>query len=89
MCLAVPALVKSIDGSVGEVEVGGVRRKISLHLVPEAEVGDYVNVHTGFAISIIDEEEAKETLQFLRELLERYDKEETERAAAFEPSESG
>jgi len=76
MCLAVPALVRSIDGSVGEVEVGGVRRKISLHLVPEAEIGDYVYVHTGFAISIVDEEEAKETLQFLRELLESYDEEE-------------
>ena len=76
MCLAVPALVISINGSIGEVEVGGVRRKISLHLVPEAEVGDYVYVHTGFAISIVDEEEAKQTLQFLRELLESYEEEE-------------
>lgn len=76
MCLAVPAIVKSINGSVGEVEVGGVRRKISLHLVPEAEVGDYVYVHTGFAISIVDEEEAEQTLKFLRELLESYDEEE-------------
>jgi hydrogenase expression/formation protein HypC len=76
MCLAVPALVRSISGSVGEVEVGGVRRKISLHLVPEAKVGDYVYVHTGFAISIVDEEEAKETLQFFRELLKSYDEEE-------------
>lgn len=89
MCLAVPALVRSINGSVGEVEVGGVRRKISLHLVPEAEIGDYVYVHTGFAISIVDEEEAKEILQFLRELLERYEEEEAERAAALEPSETG
>jgi len=89
MCLAVPALVKSIDESVGEVEVGGVRRKISLHLVPEAEVGDYVYVHTGFAISIVDEEEAKETLQFLRELLESYDEEEAKRVTASKPSETG
>jgi len=89
MCLAVPALVRSINGSVGEVEVGRVRRKISLHLVPEAEIGDYVYVHTGFAISIVDEEEAKETLQFLRELLESYEEEEAERAAALEPSETG
>lgn len=88
MCLAVPALVKSMNGSVGEVEVGGVRRKVSLHLVPEAEVGDYVYVHTGFAISIVDEEEAKETLQFLRELLESYE-EEVEKAAALEPLETG
>jgi len=76
MCLAVPALVRSINGSVGEVEVGGVRRRISLHLVPEAKVGDYVYVHTGFAISIVNEEEAEQTLQFLRELLENYDEEE-------------
>ena len=76
MCLAIPALLRSTNGSVGEVEVGGVRRKISLHLVPEAEIGDYVYVHTGFAISIVDEEEAEETLQFFRELLENYGEEE-------------
>ncbi len=76
MCLAVPARVESINGYVGEVEVGGVRRKISLHLVPEVKVGDYVYVHTGFAISIVDEKEAEETLQLLRELLENYDEEE-------------
>lgn len=76
MCLAVPARVESITGYVGEVEVGGVRRKISLHLVPEVKVGDYVYVHTGFAISIVDEKEAERTLQFLQELLEGYEEEE-------------
>lgn len=76
MCLAVPARVESINGYVGEVEVGGVRRKIGLHLVPEVKVGDYVYVHTGFAISIVDEKEAEGTLQFLRELLENYEEEE-------------
>lgn len=76
MCLAVPARVESINGYVGEVEMGGVRRKISLHLVPEVKVGDYVYVHTGFAISIVDEKEAEGTLQFLRELLENYEEEE-------------
>lgn len=68
MCLAIPALVKSIDNHEGEVEVGGVKRRVSLWLTPEAKVGDYVLLHTGCAISIIDEEEAKETLRLLEEM---------------------
>ncbi len=68
MCLAIPALVKSIDGSLAEVEVGGVTRQASLRLTPEAKVGDYVLLHTGYAISIVDEEEARETLKLLKEL---------------------
>lgn len=70
MCLAVPALVKSIDGQLAEVEIGGVSRRIGLWLTPEVRVGDYVLVHTGYAIHIIDQEEAKETLRLLRELNE-------------------
>ena len=68
MCLAIPALVKSIDGSLAEVEVGGVSRQASLRLTPEARVGDYVLLHTGYAISIVDEEEAQETLKLLNEI---------------------
>ena len=68
MCLAIPALVKSIDGSLAEVEVGGVTRQASLQLTPEARVGDYVLLHTGYAISTIDEEEAGETLKLLQEI---------------------
>jgi hydrogenase expression/formation protein HypC len=68
MCLAIPALVKSIDGLEAEVEVGGVTRRISLHLTPEAKPGDYVLLHTGYAINIVDQEEAEETLRLLEEL---------------------
>jgi hydrogenase expression/formation protein HypC len=70
MCLAIPALVKSIDGLEAEVEIGGVSRKASVMLTPEARVGDYVLLHTGYAISVVDEEEARETLELLTELVE-------------------
>ena len=70
MCLAVPLRVKSIDGTVAEVELSGVSRRISLILTPEARVGDYVLVHTGFAIGVLDEEEAQQTLALLAELEE-------------------
>ena len=70
MCLAIPALIKSINGYQAEVDIEGVTREISLQLSPEAEVGDYVLLHTGYAISIIDPAEAEETLQLLRELSE-------------------
>ena len=68
MCLAIPALITSVEGLMARAEVGGVARTISLALTPEAQVGDYVLVHTGFAISIVDEHEAQETLRLLREL---------------------
>ena len=67
MCLAIPALVKSIGGQQAEVELGGVTRKVSIWLTPEVKVGDYVLLHTGYAINIIDE--AEETLKLLRELV--------------------
>ena len=70
MCLAVPALIKSIKGQQAVVDIEGVTREISLQLTPEAKVGDYVLLHTGYAISVIDEEEAKETLKLLREVAE-------------------
>jgi hydrogenase expression/formation protein HypC len=72
MCLAIPAQVKSVDGIEAEVEVGGVSRTISVMLTPEAKAGDYVYVHTGFAISVVDEAEALESLRLLRELAETY-----------------
>jgi len=68
MCLAIPALVKSIDGSVAEVEIGGVSRRASLMLTPEARVGDYVLLHTGYAINVVNQEEAEETLRILEEM---------------------
>lgn len=76
MCLAIPARIESIDGFQAEVKVGGVSRTISIYLTPEAKVGDYVYVHTGFSISIVDEAEAMESLRLLQELAETYPMEE-------------
>jgi hydrogenase expression/formation protein HypC len=72
MCLAIPAKIRSIEGIEAEVDIGGVGRKISLWLTPDAEVGNYVYVHTGYAISIVDEVEALESLRLLQELAETY-----------------
>lgn len=72
MCLAVPGKVltkESIGGvEVGNVEFGGIVRQVALGFVPEAEIGDYVLVHVGFAISRVDEEEAKRTYALLEQL---------------------
>ena len=65
MCLAVPALVKSVNGTQADVEIGGVSRRVSVWLTPDVKVGDYVLLHTGYAISIIDEAQARETLSLL------------------------
>jgi len=70
MCLAIPALIKKINGTQAVADIEGVTREVSLELTPEAKVGDYVLLHTGYAISIIDGEEAEETLKLLRELAE-------------------
>jgi hydrogenase expression/formation protein HypC len=70
MCLAIPALIKSIDGQQALADIEGVTRDISLQLTPEAKVGDYVLLHTGYAISVIDPDEAEETLKLLREMAE-------------------
>jgi hydrogenase expression/formation protein HypC len=74
MCLAIPALIKSINGEQAVADIEGLRRDISLQLTPEAKVGDYVLLHTGYAISIIDPDEAEETLKLLREMAEAGDK---------------
>ncbi len=67
MCLAVTGKVISIEGMTGVVDMGGVTRTVSLHLVPEVEVGSYVLLHAGFAIQIIDEQEAMTTMALLDE----------------------
>jgi len=71
MCLGIPGKVLSIKGEMAEVDFGGVRRMVSLLLCPEIKVGDYVLVHVGFAITKLEEEEAKETLRLLEEYLGR------------------
>jgi len=72
MCLAIPGKVVSIEYSngmrVGRVEFGGIVRQASLDFVPEAQIGDYVMVHVGFAISLVDAEEAERTYQLLEEI---------------------
>jgi hydrogenase expression/formation protein HypC len=70
MCLAIPALIREINGTQAVADIEGVTREISLELTPEAKAGDYVLLHTGYAISIIDADEAAETMKLLRELAE-------------------
>ena len=68
MCLAIPVKVVSIDGDEAEAEIGGVRRRVNIAFTPEAKVGDYVLLHTGYAIGVVDEAEAEETLKLLEEI---------------------
>ncbi len=72
MCLAIPGKVLSIDTAaqpvMGAVDFAGIRKDVCLEWLPEARVGDYVIVHVGFALSIVDEEEARATLELLREM---------------------
>ena len=69
MCLALPALVIELLGNdAATVDLGGVRKRISVELVPEARVGDYVIVHVGHALTVLDEAEALATLALFAEL---------------------
>jgi len=74
MCLAIPVLIKSIENKEAEVEIGGITRRISLWLTPEARVGDYALVHTGYAINILNQEEAEETLRLFEEIAKAEEK---------------
>ncbi len=74
MCLALPALVVELpDLETAIVDMGGVRKRISIALVPEARVGDYVIVHVGHAIGMLDEAEALATLALFAELAQSQD----------------
>jgi hydrogenase expression/formation protein HypC len=80
MCLAIPGKITSINeqqdealyseghSTTGKVLMGGIKKEVNLELLPEAEIGDYVLIHVGVAISIVDEQEAEETLQFLDQM---------------------
>lgn len=69
MCLALPArVIERLAGDEATVDLDGVRKRISLALVPEATVGDYVIVHVGHAIGLLDREEAEATLRLWAEL---------------------
>ncbi|MBM3321900.1 HypC/HybG/HupF family hydrogenase formation chaperone [candidate division WOR-3 bacterium] len=68
MCLAIPLRVKSIQGDMAVGEVDGIERDVSIMMTPDAKVGDYVIVHAGFAIQILDQQEAEENLDILRQM---------------------
>jgi hydrogenase expression/formation protein HypC len=71
MCLAVPGKIISIEGDdpilrAGKVNFGGVIKRVNLSYVPEAKINDYVIVHVGFALSVVDEEEAEQVFEYLK-----------------------
>ena len=73
MCLAVPGKILSIIGDeplrrTGRISFGGIVKEANLAYVPAAQVGDYVIVHVGFALSVVDEEEAQRTFEYLRQI---------------------
>ena len=74
MCLAIPGKIKSIETQfdgvvrVAKINFGGITKEASLEMLPDANVGDYVLVHVGVAISKVDEEEAKKTFKYLKEI---------------------
>jgi len=67
MCLAVPGKVMELNGSMGRCDFGGVERELCMDLLPEVETGSWVLAHAGFAIQLLDEEEAKKTLDLFQE----------------------
>lgn len=74
MCLAIPAQVKTIDDNhLAVVDILGVTRQVALDLTPAAEIGDYVLVHAGFAIEVVSEQDAQETLNLIKEFPELAD----------------
>lgn len=90
MCLAVPGRIEAITnddpvGRCGRVNFGGVVREVNLAYVPEAQVGDYVIVHVGFAIQRLDEQEAQRVLATLREMGESVEEELRPEAGEVDP----
>ena len=71
MCLAIPArITQKLDGDMAVVDLGGVRKEVSLALVDAADIGDYVIVHVGYALSKLDPDEAAKTLALFAEIAE-------------------
>lgn len=74
MCLAIPGKIVSISAQLdetfrtGKVSFGGILKEVNLCMVPEAQTGDYVLVHVGVAISVVDEEEAQKTFSYLQQM---------------------
>ena len=72
MCLAIPGKIVSVSGEdfarIARVSFGGIIKEVSLAYVPEAREGEYVIVHVGFAISVVDEEQALQTFEYLKQM---------------------
>ena len=74
MCLAIPGKLLVITAQLdetfrtGKVSFGGIQKEVNLFMVPEAKIGDYILVHVGVAISVVDEEEAKQTFKYLKDM---------------------
>jgi hydrogenase expression/formation protein HypC len=78
MCLAIPGKIESVSGDspierMGRVNFSGIVKEVSLAYVPEAKIGDYVIVHVGFALSLVDEAEANQVFDYLRQMEELAD----------------
>ena len=95
MCLAIPGQVKEVysimDGLIkmGKVSFGGIVKDISLEMLPEADVGDYVLVHVGLAISKVDEEEAHKVFEYLRQMGELEELEPDDGKSELAPNKNG
>jgi hydrogenase expression/formation protein HypC len=68
MCLAIPGKIISVKNKIADVDFGGVKRKVGMDLLPDAKIGDYIIVHAGFAIQIIDEKDAKERIKIFEKI---------------------
>ena len=75
MCLAIPSKIVAINDSIGTLDVDGVKREVSLLMLENPRVGDWVIVHAGFAIQTLDESAALETLRLLKEAAARVEAE--------------
>ncbi|HDQ99565.1 MAG TPA: HypC/HybG/HupF family hydrogenase formation chaperone [candidate division WOR-3 bacterium] len=73
MCLAIPVRITRLDGDTAVGEVGGVEREVSVMMTPGVKTGDYVIVHAGFAIQVVDRKEAEENLKVFAEMARRTD----------------
>ncbi|MFH0864646.1 MAG: HypC/HybG/HupF family hydrogenase formation chaperone [Bacteroidota bacterium] len=73
MCLAIPAEIISIDGEMAKVSIGGTIVNASLQLLEDPKIGEYVLLHSGFAIERLSKEDAEETMRLLKELEDSYE----------------
>jgi hydrogenase expression/formation protein HypC len=85
MCLAIPLKLVSVDGTDAVGEVGGIQREVSIMMTPDVKVGDYVIVHAGFAIQVLDQKEAEENLELLRQIGEAAEQRQDEVRARRKP----